>query len=310
VAQTKWNEYSVSYTGAAPALGDADGVTIAGVTSTGGNPITFTVPGTLTPATVLQGGTSTTIPTSWKAIYSQATACCREPLPLSLSNEFGTYAPTISNVNLWPTLSVRAPQVGPILSYVKVNDVVVQLDVPTTSPVANYMDGTTPKTLSVAVPPASSFNHDLDLQAFPGVVNVTSITACGFLPSTATFVNGLEACNTWSRNLETRAWTLNPPASTYQPPSPPPLPPRSPPEPPSPPAPPRPPHVSPVNAAPNYASARSDSLDAGSVAAIVVSILLVLILAITGWLVCQFRGAKSRTSVRVPVEIPMQSESL
>lgn len=324
VTQRAWNEYRVLYTGSnVPVLWSLDqGSCTTSTPTAGGRDFTCDI----VPTHARQEGSADFgIDTTWQALYGQATACCREPVPRS-SADFGTYLPTVQITGT--TLTVQASRIAPILTYVKVGERIVAFDLPSNSPLATWtIAAGRPEeqvvTLDGTLTPNSAYSKSIQLGGSFGFNTAQDVSACAFLPATATFVNGLEACSFYHRNVavdsatgavtSTTNWparTQYTTSSTYLPPSPPPAPPLVPPTPPNPPLPPLPPYVAPlVRAPPSYAMP-APGLSGASIAAIILGIVLGAILLGGGYFFYQSRAVKARASVRVPVEITMESSHM
>lgn len=318
--------YRVRYSGnTVPTLVDVDGYDIW-PTSTSGNNGNRLMTTAQSPSGVKQcstgndvlcaatGAANVSYPVdgTWRALYASATACCREPIPLSEA-DYNTYVPTPTMTGT--SLTVTATRVAPILTYTKVDDIIVSLRLPTTSPLActATVDTVCTATVDGAVSENSNVNINLNLATVPGIAGASTVTSCAFIPATATFVNGLEACMTRTRTGGTGGWSDAATSSTYTPPSPPPSPPKPPPRPPAPPHPPMPPYVAPIDRGLNLGNygPPKDELDAGSIAAIILGILFFFILVVGVYILCKVnKDAKERSSIRVPVEINMRSEGV
>ena len=244
VTQQAYDRFRVDYTGTAiPVLWDADEgtCTASTVVSAGVRDFACTITPTYATQTQADGSASDfQIDNTWPALYAAGTDCCREPVHLGTA-DFNNYIPTVT-VQGTTTVTVTANCIGSVLTYTKVGERIIALDLPSNSPLATYtLFRGTPQarnvTLAGTLAPNSPYSRTAALAASFGLARATEISSCAFLLPTAVVPNGREACRTYNRVVVVNAagvvtsattWpTVGNTSSTYGPPSPPPSPPQA-----------------------------------------------------------------------------------
>ena len=307
VTQQAYDRFRVDYTGTAiPVLWDADEgtCTASTVVSAGVRDFACTITPTYATQTQADGSASDfQIDNTWPALYAAGTDCCREPVHLGTA-DFNNYIPTVT-VQGTTTVTVTANCIGSVLTYTKVGERIIALDLPSNSPLATYtLFRGTPQmrnvTLAGTLAPNSPYSRTAALAASFGLARATEISSCAFLLPTAVVPNGREACRTYTRVTSAAPWpTVGNTSSTYGPPSPPPSPPKPPPSPPRPPLPPLPPYTAPsVLSPPTIAALTAQGLNAGSVVAIIFGVILGAML-VSGYFCCK-RPASPKTRGATP----------
>ena len=236
VTQQAYDRFRVDYTGTAiPVLWDADEgtCTASTVVSAGVRDFACTITPTYATQTQADGSASDfQIDNTWPALYAAGTDCCREPVHLGTA-DFNNYIPTVT-VQGTTTVTVTANCIGSVLTYTKVGERIIALDLPSNSPLATYtLFRGTPQmrnvTLAGTLAPNSPYSRTAALAASFGLARATEISSCAFLLPTAVVPNGREACRTYTRVTSAAPWpTVGNTSSTYGPPSPPPSPPKPP----------------------------------------------------------------------------------
>lgn len=307
VTQQAYDRFRVDYTGTAiPVLWDADEgtCTASTVVSAGVRDFACTITPTYATQTQADGSASDfQIDNTWPALYAAGTDCCREPVHLGTA-DFNNYIPTVT-VQGTTTVTVTANCIGSVLTYTKVGERIIALDLPSNSPLATYtLFRGTPQmrnvTLAGTLAPNSPYSRTAALAASFGLARATEISSCAFLLPTAVVPNGREACRTYTRVTSAAPWpTVGNTSSTYGPPSPPPSPPKPPPSPPRPPLPPLQPYTAPsVLSPPTIAALAAQGLNAGSVVAIIFGVTLGAML-VSGYFCCK-RPASPKTRGATP----------
>ena len=307
VTQQAYDRFRVDYTGTAiPVLWDADEgtCTASTVVSAGVRDFACTITPTYATQTQADGSASDfQIDNTWPALYAAGTDCCREPVHLGTA-DFNNYIPTVT-VQGTTTVTVTANRIGSVLTYTKVGERIIALDLPSNSPLATYtLFRGTPQarnvTLAGTLAPNSPYSRTAALAASFGLARATEISSCAFLLPTAVVPNGREACRTYTRVTSAAPWpTVGNTSSTYGPPSPPPSPPKPPPSPPRPPLPPLQPYTAPsVLSPPTIAALAAQGLNAGSVVAIIFGVTLGAML-VSGYFCCK-RPASPKTRGATP----------
>ena len=307
VTQQAYDRFRVDYTGTAiPVLWDADEgtCTASTVVSAGVRDFACTITPTYATQTQADGSASDfQIDNTWPALYAAGTDCCREPVHLGTA-DFNNYIPTVT-VQGTTTVTVTANCIGSVLTYTKVGERIIALDLPSNSPLATYtLFRGTPQmrnvTLAGTLAPNSPYSRTAALAASFGLARATEISSCAFLLPTAVVPNGREACRTYTRVTSAAPWpTVGNTSSTYGPPSPPPSPPKPPPSPPRPPLPPLQPYTAPsVLSPPTIAALAAQGLNAGSVVAIIFGVTLGAML-VSGYYSCK-RPASPKTRGATP----------
>ena len=307
VTQQAYDRFRVDYTGTAiPVLWDADEgtCTASTVVSAGVRDFACTITPTYATQTQADGSASDfQIDNTWPALYAAGTDCCREPVHLGTA-DFNNYIPTVT-VQGTTTVTVTANCIGSVLTYTKVGERIIALDLPSNSPLATYtLFRGTPQmrnvTLAGTLAPNSPYSRTAALAASFGLARATEISSCAFLLPTAVVPNGREACRTYTRVTSAAPWpTVGNTSSTYGPPSPPPSPPKPPPSPPRPPRPPLQPYTAPsVLSPPTIAALAAQGLNAGSVVAIIFGVTLGAML-VSGYFCCK-RPASPKTRGATP----------
>ena len=307
VTQQAYDRFRVDYTGTAiPVLWDADEgtCTASTVVSAGVRDFACTITPTYATQTQADGSASDfQIDNTWPALYAAGTDCCREPVHLGTA-DFNNYIPTVT-VQGTTTVTVTANCIGSVLTYTKVGERIIALDLPSNSPLATYtLFRGTPQmrnvTLAGTLAPNSPYSRTAALAASFGLARATEISSCAFLLPTAVVPNGREACRTYTRVTSAAPWpTVGNTSSTYGPPSPPPSPPKPPPSPPRPPLPPLQPYTAPsVLSPPTIAALAAQGLNAGSVVAIIFGVILGAML-VSGYFCCK-RPASPKTRGATP----------
>ena len=307
VTQQAYDRFRVDYTGTAiPVLWDADEgtCTASTVVSAGVRDFACTITPTYATQTQADGSASDfQIDNTWPALYAAGTDCCREPVHLGTA-DFNNYIPTVT-VQGTTTVTVAANCIGSVLTYTKVGERIIALDLPSNSPLATYtLFRGTPQmrnvTLAGTLAPNSPYSRTAALAASFGLARATEISSCAFLLPTAVVPNGREACRTYTRVTSAAPWpTVGNTSSTYGPPSPPPSPPKPPPSPPRPPLPPLQPYTAPsVLSPPTIAALAAQGLNAGSVVAIIFGVTLGAML-VSGYFCCK-RPASPKTRGATP----------
>ena len=307
VTQQAYDRFRVDYTGTAiPVLWDADEgtCTASTVVSAGVRDFACTITPTYATQTQADGSASDfQIDNTWPALYAAGTDCCREPVHLGTA-DFNNYIPTVT-VQGTTTVTVTANCIGSVLTYTKVGERIIALDLPSNSPLATYtLFRGTPQmrnvTLAGTLAPNSPYSRTAALAASFGLARATEISSCAFLLPTAVVPNGREACRTYTRVTSAAPWpTVGTTSSTYGPPSPPPSPPKLPPSPPRPPLPPLQPYTAPsVLSPPTIAALAAQGLNAGSVVAIIFGVTLGAML-VSGYFCCK-RPASPKTRGATP----------
>ena len=307
VTQQAYDRFRVDYTGTAiPVLWDADEgtCTASTVVSAGVRDFACTITPTYATQTQADGSASDfQIDNTWPALYAAGTDCCREPVHLGTA-DFNNYIPTVT-VQGTTTVTVTANCIGSVLTYTKVGERIIALDLPSNSPLATYtLFRGTPQmrnvTLAGTLAPNSPYSRTAALAASFGLARATEISSCAFLLPTAVVPNGREACRTYTRVTSAAPWpTVGNTSSTYGPPSPPPSPPKPPPSPPRPPLPPLQPYTAPsVLSPPTIAALTAQGLNAGSVVAIIFGVILGAML-VSGYFCCK-RPASPKTRGATP----------
>ena len=307
VTQQAYDRFRVDYTGTAiPVLWDADEgtCTASTVVSAGVRDFACTITPTYATQTQADGSASDfQIDNTWPALYAAGTDCCREPVHLGTA-DFNNYIPTVT-VQGTTTVTVTANCIGSVLTYTKVGERIIALDLPSNSPLATYtLFRGTPQmrnvTLAGTLAPNSPYSRTAALAASFGLARATEISSCAFLLPTAVVPNGREACRTYTRVTSAAPWpTVGNTSSTYGPPSPPPSPPKPPPSPPRPPLPPHQPYTAPsVLSPPTIAALAAQGLNAGSVVAIIFGVTLGAML-VSGYFCCK-RPASPKTRGATP----------
>ena len=311
VTQQAYDRFRVDYTGTEiPVLWDADEGTCTTSTNVSNGVLDFTC--TITPTYATQNQTDFRIDNTWLALYVAGTDCCREPVHLGTA-DFNNYIPTVT-VQGTTTVTVTANRIGSVLTYTKVGERIIALDLPSNSPLATYtLFRGTPQarnvTLAGTLAPNSPYSRTAALAPSFGLARATEISSCAFLLPTAVVPNGREACRTYNRVVVVNAagvvtsattWpTVGTTSSTYGPPSPPPSPPKPPPSPPRPPLPPLQPYTAPsVLSPPTIAALTAQGLNAGSVVAIIFGVILGAML-VSGYFCCK-RPAPPKTRGATP----------
>ena len=307
VTQQAYDRFRVDYTGTAiPVLWDADEgtCTASTVVSAGVRDFACTITPTYATQTQADGSASDfQIDNTWPALYAAGTDCCREPVHLGTA-DFNNYIPTVT-VQGTTTVTVTANCIGSVLTYTKVGERIIALDLPSNSPLATYtLFRGTPQmrnvTLAGTLAPNSPYSRTAALAASFGLARATEVSSCAFLLPTAVVPNGREACRTYTRVTSAAPWpTVGNTSSTYGPPSPPPSPPKPPPSPPRPPLPPLQPYTAPsVLSPPTIAALAAQGLNAGSVVAIIFGVTLGAML-VSGYFCCK-RPASPKTRGATP----------